>query len=414
MKYFSRNYLLTLFLLLAISVRPAQILAGEAAFKIELIPTIVWQGQPIHAAMVNQVSELHRSFPNLKIVHAVNPRLFMNGTQDVAKLQQHFGSMLKEGDGVAMHISRLREWMVFARLTPTSGENLYGIVSDNCDELCGMDQSFAGINSREFGIMIATGMSEMQRAGLGTPRIAIVEQGTLPETQWNVLADNGLKVDWSGFNLDAVANRLKSFPIYAWNDQARNAISAISGDAAMGRGRSLDHLRFGVWLEAADLGKIDAITDAAIVLAKSTGRAVKVPLLVNASTLVHYEALMTSGVARVFEKVGHARGTVVAWSGDDNSNWDVKKLGALAASAPIATSDTPANQKETQNSEVMMNTSGTAQVKEDVKSDTSEPAVEASGQKHALTTTDEKPVDNLPERVEDPQIVPSHAREMSH
>lgn len=409
MKYFSRKFLLML--ALAIVVCTPRVFADDATFKIELIPTVVWQGQTIHSAMVRQVDEFHRAFPKLKIVHAVNPRLLMNGAKDIAKIQQYFGVMLNEEDGIAMHVSRLREWMVFSRLTPTSGENLYGIVSDSCDELCGMDQSFAGIGNRDFAAMIATGMTEMNRAGFGTPRIVIVEQGTLPETQWDVLAGSGFKADWSGFNMDIVADRLKGFPIYAMNEQARTSLAAIKSDAAVTRGRSLDHMRFGVWLEAADLGKIDAATDAAIAMAKSSGRVVKVPLLVNASTIVHSGALMTGGVSRVFEKVGNAHGLVVAWSGDDNSNWDGKKLNALAGKGTLANSAPYEQVQSTQNPEVVLNAD--AQAKQDPKSATADSA-DVAPQKQALVGGDDKPADNLPVQVEDPQVIPSHSREMSH
>ena len=408
MKHFSRTCLWKRALPLASFLLTTASLADDTAFKIELIPTVVWQGQAINSAMINQVSEFHSSFPKLKIVHAINPRLLMNGANDVTKLQQSFGAMLNEDDGIAMHVSRLREWMVFARLTPTSGENLYGIVSDNCDELCGMDQSFVGIGPREFGTMITTGMTEMNRAGFGKPRIVIVEQGTLPETQWNVLAENGFKADWSGFNLDVVADRLKGFPIYAMNDSARTSVAGLNGDAANARGRSLDHMRFGVWLEAADLTKIDAVTDAAIALAKSTGRSVKLPLLVNASTLVHYGALMKNGVSHVYERVGNGHGAVVAWSGDDNSNWDVKKLGAFAVKENVAKSNSSEFSPST------VNSASAKQMNDAPKPEISAPAV--GGQKQARVNNDANtpPTDMPVVQDETPEIVPSHSREMSH
>lgn len=375
----------------------------DSHFKIELIPTIVWQGQNIHSGMTSEVLAFKKSFPKLKIVHAVNPRLFMNGANEVAKIQEAFGAMMSEDDGVAMHFSRLREWMVFSRIIPTNGDNLYGVVSDHCDELCGMDQSLVGMNTHDLNTMLSTGISEMNRAGFGRPRILVAEQGLLPDNLWDVFSDNGLKVDWSGFNLDVVADRLKAFPVYASNEAIKGNISSLKGDSASSHGRSLDHIRFGVWLEGADLTKIQTVTDAAIKMAKSSGRVVRLPLFINAAAIVHYGALLKEGTSNIYEKVGNAHGTVVAWSGDDNSNWDSKRL---KLNKNNNSSNIAATPKET----------APEPIKATPVEQPKAPALTSAAK--GSTTPEKNPDNDIPNEatgeLQDPEIVPSHSREMSH
>lgn len=387
---------------------PALSAARGDSFKVELIPTIVWQGQSINSGTVDEIAEFRRLNPNLKLLHAVNPRMLMNGSAEVRRIQQSFGSILGDGDGIAMHVSRLREWMVFARIAPTSGENLYGIVSDSCDELCGSDQSLIGIAPRDLSSMIATGMSEMNRAGFGKPKIVIVEQGLLPDALWSALSDAGFKDDWSGFNLQSVSDRLRNFPVYAMNESVRTSIGGLRGDAARAQGRSLDHMRFGMWLEGADLTKIDATTDAVIQMASTSGRTIKFPLLMNAATFIHYSALLKTSVAKISEKIASARGAVVAWSGDDNSGWDPIRLRASASKLPVATVQQEQSTPSTPEVRTpVLVTEPSKKSEHDVSS--ADPSSVA-----AKPATDDAPPTLDNQEAEDPQIVPSHAREMSH
>lgn len=373
---------------------------------VEVIPIMVWQGQPVTQANISEVSALHASFPKLKIVHAINPRMLMNGSNQVAKVQAAFGSFLNEGDGIAMHISRLRDWMVFARLAPTTGKNLYGGIGDSCDELCGMDQSLSGIGKNDLATMVNTGVSEMERNGFGRPKIAVFEEGMVSETLWSTLAGEGFRFDWSGFNLELLSTRLKRFPMYAMNETARMSLGGLQGSNAFVEGRSLDHARFGIWLEGVDLQQVGEVTTAAIQLSKASGRAVKLPLFVNASTLIHHSALMRDGVTKIYEIADHSGIGVLPWSGEGNSGFDMKRLRDLSTTKELLSSlpePAPEAVRKVAPAATVQKTEDHLKLKVETQLNI-ESKVSANGEEDAHRV----------EEYVEPVVFPSHAQVMSH
>lgn len=376
--------------------------------SLEIVPVIVWQGVPLEGHQTEAIRSLRTSFESVRFVHFVSPVYLMRTSAETNAFRGVMASVLREGDGLGMHIAPYRDWALYSRVTPGQGAGIFGQVHESCDSVCGLDQEVAGLKTKDFAAMLSTARFEFKRVGLGDPKLALFEEGLVPEDIWKVAKESGFVEDWSGFDLLSSRTILGRYPFFQHTESMAEQIPTLKqGSALDAEGRSLDHLRFGLVLDAVNQVSVKATVERAVDLAKKQNRSVKVPLIVSAANAVHIRALLGFAVHKLRETAIQKGMPVRSWDADLAGGWDLNEL-KNGLTADLLSNDLNSNSSHPR-----------AGQKDVSGSSTGDKAVDVAGQLDSMEQSkfEKKLLNELPVRDElpaDQSVHGSRSRAVSH
>ena len=301
---------------------------GASGPAIELVPVIVWQGEEIKEWQVAYVRDVLAASGELKFVHMIDPATLMMDAQRGNTSKSTLSNILREGDGVGMHVALWQNWLAASGSSSQIFKSLYntGTFQPNGRIETGLRASVTSLDAASFSKFIAYGRKIMGENGFGTPSIVYFDEGAIPDSHWSLTRELGLKYDWSGFHLESTQDLLGMSPLYAWNLENMAAMKTQAGENPEFNGRSLDHTRFGLVVEIMSLSSMRAVAQGAIQFARKQERSVLVPIILNGATAVHHVALTNQIMSDVRSMASEANVAVKNWSGDHNSSWDINKI----------------------------------------------------------------------------------------
>jgi hypothetical protein len=303
--------------------------ALASSVNVEIVPIIVWNGSQIFEYHVESVAELRESLPiETRLVHMVSPVYLMRSRDKVLQFRSQLASILKNKDGVGMHLSPLSEWVSFAGTEWRPGRGLYGEISESCHSNCGIDQDLSGVSLESLRKMTDVAMTQFNDVGLGKPSMVYFEQGIVSDDIRSSVQNSGLKFDWSGFNLTLSKTLLEHHPVYISNMIFQDSLKgSIDSEDSHSKGLVLDHLRFGVVVDAVFDIDMKMFVDHVVKVAEKSSRSVRIPIIVNGASLVHSLPRVIALNQKIRDELESRQATVSQWEGKEGgTGWSLEEL----------------------------------------------------------------------------------------
>ena len=107
--------------------------------KLQLLVTVDWEGRDLDDRNIAAMKELHRKFPQVKIVHFLNAAYFTKSDSDARAVKEEMMSAIAPGDEKALHIHGWKRLFEAAGVTFNSGPTFWGtqIKQQDCFYDCG-------------------------------------------------------------------------------------------------------------------------------------------------------------------------------------------------------------------------------------------------------------------------------------
>jgi hypothetical protein len=148
-------------------------------------------------------------------------------------------------------------------------------------------------------------------------------------------SQEGRLQDWSGIEIGQMKSSFARFPVYQMNRDhtVRLPLDDLARDQV--DGLVLDHVRYGIHAEIADLESSNRIFQAAVEHAKKVNRVVRIPIIFNMDDLYYTHEFVRDAVLKARSTATLGGVEVVAWVAK-NSTWTVGTGKAASAIVPIA------------------------------------------------------------------------------
>lgn len=314
---------------------------GFAAAKpvIEVIPVAVWQGRPGSLLSLSLLDDLRKSWLDARIAHAVSAAPLARGEISGQSFKDQLASLTRSGDDILLHMAPWKSLADKANVNFKYAPTLFGsrISEDDCKYDCGLDMSFTVYSPQEVRAMIAASRKLLGDNGMGAPAAIYFDEGVTSVALHKAARQEGILQDWSGIEMSQMKSSLGRFPVYQMNREYSEQIPLNDVQKEQVDGLVLDHVRFGIHAEIADLDSSDKIFQSAIQQSQKINRAVRVPIIFNVDDLYYTHEFVRDAVLRARTLAEMAGVGVSAWV-PQNLTWNLEKSKPVAAAMPLALS----------------------------------------------------------------------------
>lgn len=301
------------------------LLAPGALFAkpgVELMPVAVWQGKPTRPWSVGILRDIRAKFPNVKLAHAVSPAPMVRAGEQDLGFRQRFSKIIQPGDDILLHVAPWKSVVERARLEFRNQPTVFGapVNLDDCSFDCGLDLSVRAFSDGELKSLISFSKDTLRLHGFGEPKAVFFDEGLIGKS--SRLASLGRKgiEDWSGIEISQLRRNLARFPVYTWNLEATSKMPLDSHDLSFDGPVQLDHLRFAIQAEIADMDSTTEIIKLALQTARTHQRLVRIPIVFNVEELVHTQKLVEGALGQVIQMAHDAAVPIREWKAK-NATW---------------------------------------------------------------------------------------------
>ncbi|MCX6119596.1 MAG: hypothetical protein NT027_18825 [Proteobacteria bacterium] len=291
------------------------------AREVEVIPVFVYQGESLTYTQIQTIQEFRAKSGGLHLVHAISPVYAMNRTESVRNFIGAMNDVLRQGDGVVMHVSPLRKWLELSGTSASALDSLYGKSHEKCYDLCGIESSMSEVNPKDIERFVSFGMQKMSEIGLGKPESIVFEEGLVSREIWNTVLNVAKFQDWSGFHVASTKEYLSKTNVYAQLVQRSQFAQGVNQTSPMDLGRRLDFIRFGLYNDVVFEESIDSVIEEAMSYQRTNNRRIEVPIFVNVGQLGSHSSKLGKIIATLRSKIEESGNQMVGWSGSGGSSW---------------------------------------------------------------------------------------------
>ncbi len=306
---------------------------AQAAPGVEIMPLAVWQGKPARPWSSDLLETLRESMPEQKIAHAVSAAQLLQSSDRQLEFRYRIAQVLRPGDDVLLHFAPWKSIAEKAGVSMKLEPTLFGtpMVPDDCRLDCGLELSVSAFSTWELKSMVQLSSGMLFDRGFGVVRAVYFDQGVVSAAERSAAMVSAIAEDWSGVEMSQLKSNLGRFPVWRWNEQ-RVAELGIADHREAIRGQlRLDHVRFGIHAEIADMESSERIMNVALDTAKREGRVVRLPIVFNVEDLIHTHRFVSDAIIRAQELAKAAGVPSLSWSAL-NQSWDVSKIKPTASS----------------------------------------------------------------------------------
>lgn len=336
-----REYFQARFVSLMMVALPTSIMAATspvfAAAGVEIVPVAVWQGKPSRPWIVLKLQDIRKSFPGMKIAHAVDAALLVRGGEPQAEFRERFARYIVEGDDILLHVAPWKSLVEKAGLTFKTAPTVFGapIGLEDCAADCGLEMSFTAFSPAEARSIIATSKDALSDAGFGVPDAIYFDEGVVSADLRSAGHRAGLSQDWSGIELTQLNEALGRFPVYHWNQENVSGLPLSDTSVVSANGLVLDHVRFGTQCEVGDLDVAVKLYKGAVAAAKKDSRVARIVIVFNVEDLIHTYAFVSEAMSKAQAVAKEAGVPVRDWTAL-NTSWNIEKIRAVRANTAVA------------------------------------------------------------------------------
>jgi hypothetical protein len=325
---------LTTFLFFIFVFHPSDALSKPA---IEVVPIAVWQGRQQELLSLSLLDNLRKEWSDPRVAHAVSAAPLVRSESSRQLFSDQLASIIKPGDDILLHMAPWKSIADKASVPFKYSTSLFGVpLSEaNCAFDCGLDMTFTVYSSAEVRSMIALSRKFLTDQGMGAPAAVYFDEGVTSDELYKAASQEGRLQDWSGIEMGQMKSSFARFPVYQMNRDhtVRLPLDDLARDQV--DGLVLDHVRYGIHAEIADLESSNRIFQAAVEHAKKVNRVVRIPIIFNMDDLYYTHEFVRDAVLKARSTATLGGVEVVAWVAK-NSTWTVGKGKAASAIVPIA------------------------------------------------------------------------------
>jgi hypothetical protein len=314
-------------LMIAILVPAAHANMTLAEPGLEIVPIAVWQGKPARPWSVDLVESLREALPQQKIAHAVSAARLIGPSDGQLEFRFRIARVLRPGDDVLLHFAPWKTIVEKAGFTMKFAPTLFGapMVPDDCRLDCGLELGVSAFSGSEIRSMVQVSTESLAERGFGAVRAIYFDQGIVTPSERSAAMVSGISEDWSGVDMGQLTTNLGRFPVWQWNDQQVKDLNISEPGVTRRDHLRLDHVRFGIHAEIADMESSEGIINKAIVTAKNENRVVRLPIVFNVEDLIHTHRFVSDAMTRANQLATAAGITSQSWTAQ-NQTWDVTKI----------------------------------------------------------------------------------------
>ena len=294
---------------------------------VEIMPIAVWQGKPTRSWSVGILRDIRAKFPNLKLAHAVSPAPLLRGGQQDLSFRQRFSKIVQPGDDILLHIAPWKSVVERAQIEFRTKPTVFGVSvnMDDCSFDCGLDLSTRAFSDSELKSLVTVSNDVLRSHGFGEPKAVFFDEGLITKSKRAAAVTRQGLDDWSGIEMSQLRRNLERFPVYKWNFEASSELPLERLDLNAEGGLQLDHLRFAIQVEIADLDSATRIIKAALQLARTNQRLVRIPIVFNVEELIHSQKFVEGAIGNVLQMASDAAIPVRDWKAK-NSKWNPESI----------------------------------------------------------------------------------------
>ncbi len=320
--------------------------AGPA---VEIIPVAVWQGRSQSLASGAMIDDLRKAWPDARIAHAVSAAPFLRGDAARRSYKERLNAQIRIGDDIVLHMAPWKTIADKASVSYKYAPTLFGvrIAEQECTEDCGLDLSFSAFSSSDVSKMIAVSRKIFSENDMGSPAAVYFEEGATSDVLQSAARRQGIVQNWSGIEMSQLKSSLGRFPVYHLNRDYVEKLPLGDYSRAESEGLFLDHVRYGVHAEIADMESSLVVFNSALEQAKKSGRLVRIPIVFNVDDLYYTHEFVREAVLKARDVAMQAGVQIVAWT-PQNLTWSLgnKTPAARPVSLVIATQKSENNNGE--------------------------------------------------------------------
>lgn len=184
-----------------------------AAPTIHLKVSVDWEGESLSDANIGAMREFRRKFPNLKLIHFLNPANFTKPKVNLKKARAKVKSVIKPGDTIGLHLHGWKSVIEGAGVTYRYDQTVSGMPAKmNCILDCGEDVPISAYTEAEVRRILKYSVKVLSDQGFA--KVTIFRAGAwmgAPHVL-SALAAEGIFIDSSAVPLELVRDGLSGMP----------------------------------------------------------------------------------------------------------------------------------------------------------------------------------------------------------
>lgn len=186
--------------------------------KLQLLVTVDWEGRELDDRNITAMKELHRKFPQVKIVHFLNAAYFTKSDSDARAVKDEMNSAIAPGDEKALHIHGWKRLFEAAGVTFNSGPTFWGtqIREQECFYDCGHEVPLSNYSVADLRKVIKFSLDTLEEQGFGRAESFRCGGWMAKEYVREAVAAEGLKYEESAVPTDFLAPKLRQYPVHGW------------------------------------------------------------------------------------------------------------------------------------------------------------------------------------------------------
>jgi hypothetical protein len=198
--------------------------------KLQLLVTVDWEGRDLDDRNIAAMKELHRKFPQVKIVHFLNAAYFTKSDADARAVKEEIASAIAPGDEKALHIHGWKRLFEAAGVTFNSGPTFWGptIRQQDCFYDCGHEVPLSNYSVSDLRKVIKFSLDKLEEQGFGRAQSFRCGGWMAKENVREAVAAEGLKYEESAVPAYFLSAKLKDYPVHGWLSELWSGIDATS------------------------------------------------------------------------------------------------------------------------------------------------------------------------------------------
>jgi hypothetical protein len=186
--------------------------------KLQLLVTVDWEGRELDDRNIAAMKELHRKFPQVKIVHFLNAAYYTKSDSDARAVTEEINSAIAPGDEKALHIHGWKRLFEAAGVTSSSGPTFWGttIRQQECFYDCGHEVPLSNYSVTDLRKVIKFSLDKLEEQGFGRAKSFRCGGWMAKENVREAVAAEGLTYEESAVPTDFLAPKLRQYPVHGW------------------------------------------------------------------------------------------------------------------------------------------------------------------------------------------------------
>lgn len=308
----------------------------NAKTAVEIVPMAVWQGRSQSLLNATIIGDLRKAWPDSRIAHVVSAAPFARGELSESRYKNQLVASITAGDDIVLHMAPWKSLADRASVSFRFYPTLFGvkITDEDCINDCGLELSFTAFSTSDIKDMIAVSRKFLAEHKLGSPAAVYFEEGVTSSSLQIAARQQGILQDWSGIEMSQMRASLGRFPIYQLNLDHVEQLPLRDPSADQANGLVLDHVRFGIHAEIADMESSVQLFKSAANYAKKADRLVRIPIIFNVDDLYYTQGFVREVILKAREVVTAAGVEVVPWT-PQNVTWSIGRKPAVPSASSL-------------------------------------------------------------------------------